>query len=374
MMVAKVKQSPAADSSAQLGYKQELSRSLTVWDNLLITLSAVTPASSVFIILPTLLQSLGGASIIALVATALSSVFVGFCYAELASAFPITGGEYTWAARILGKPAGFAVFLLTFVNMILVMSVIAYGTGEYLSVVFPNFNDKWLACGVIVLAMITGIFTIRSNAYLTTIFLSIEILAIIVLVVLGLLHQVPGRVGEFTHFVSGNSHGGLTPVGFGAFVATLPTVMLAFNGFGSAVYYAEETKGATKNIGKIIMICLIITSLVEILPLATVITSAPSLNDLINSDRPFNYFLLSRGSVWLNDVVSVAIAIAIINAVFAINLQNARLLFASARDKSWPEPIDSWLAAVNSRTYTPVTAYLCSVAAVENIVAHTVQQ
>jgi len=41
-------------------YRQELARSLTLRENILITLSTVTPASSVFIIIPSLIgQGLG---------------------------------------------------------------------------------------------------------------------------------------------------------------------------------------------------------------------------------------------------------------------------------------------------------------------------
>ncbi|WP_232850791.1 amino acid permease [Nocardia acididurans] len=88
---------PGPDEADRSRYPQQLARALGMGENILITLSAVTPASSVFIIIPV-------------------SVFVGLCYAELATAYPIAGGEYTWVARLLGRPNGFAVFGLTLVN------------------------------------------------------------------------------------------------------------------------------------------------------------------------------------------------------------------------------------------------------------------
>lgn len=57
-------------------------------------------------------------------------------------------------------------------------------------------------------------------------------------------------------------------------------------------------------------------------------------------------------------VVSVGIAIAIINAVIAIILQVARQLFASARDRSWPDPIDRVLGTVHPKLGTPIAATL----------------
>ena len=65
-------------------------------ENILITLSAVTPASSVFIIVPTVLLGVGGASVLTMLIGAVAALFVALCYAELAATYPITGGEYTW--------------------------------------------------------------------------------------------------------------------------------------------------------------------------------------------------------------------------------------------------------------------------------------
>jgi amino acid transporter len=101
-----------------------------------------------------------------------------------------------------------------------------------------------------------------------------------------------------------------------------------------------------------------VTVAVEIIPLAAVVVGAPSMTDLLSSEAPMNYFLVERGGSTLNVVISVGIAIAIINAVIAIILQVARQLFASARDRSWPEPIDRVLSTVHPKLHTPVAATL----------------
>jgi amino acid transporter len=75
-------------------YEQELSRSLRVLGNVMITLSSITPASSVFIIIPAILLGVGTGSFLALVFAALVGVFMAFCWAELCAAYPIAGGDY----------------------------------------------------------------------------------------------------------------------------------------------------------------------------------------------------------------------------------------------------------------------------------------
>ncbi|WP_029366553.1 APC family permease [Mycobacterium sp. UM_WWY] len=347
---------PGPTPAGRVAYQQELHRALSMKENILITLSAVTPASSVFIIVPTILLGVGGASVLTMLVGGFAAIFVALCYAELSATYPITGGEYTWAARLLGKPAGFAIFMLTLVSAVLIIAVIALGTGEYLGVAWEGLGGKWIGVAVIVVTTFVALLNIRTNAWVTGIFLAVEIAAVAVVAVLGFVHVERGPA-EFLHAQVATG-GVLANVGVGAVVALVPVALFAYNGYGAAIYYVEETKNAAKNIGRVIIVCLFVTVAVEIIPLAAVVLGAPSMTELLSSDAPMNYFLVARGGSTLNVVVSIGIAIAIINAVIAIILQVARQLFASARDRSWPDPIDRVLSAVHPKLHTPVAATL----------------
>lgn len=64
-------------------------------------------------------------------------------------------------------------------------------------------------------------------------------------------------------------------------------------------------------------------------------------------------FVADRGGPTLGLFVSVAIAAAILNALIAILIVCARMLYSSARDLAWPEPVNRFLARVDPRTRTP---------------------
>jgi len=346
---------PSHDAPAK--YDQDLSRSLTFRENILITLSAVTPASSVFVIVPSVINGVGGASALAFAIAALVGVAVALCYAELSSAFPITGGEYAFVARTLGKPFGFALFLLSLVSGVFVLGVIASGAEIYLGVVWSSLSGEWVGIVVILAASVVGCFHIRANAWVTGAFLAIELAAVTVLAVLGFVH-VTQPVSTLWDATTTDGNGVLISAGMGLMVSYTATALFAYNGYGTAVYYAEETKQATRTIGRAILWSLAITVAAELIPLIAVLLGTPSLKDLIGSDDPMTYFLQARGGDVVNDVVSIGIAIAIINAVLAILLQLGRLVYSSARDRSWPDPINRPLAAVHPRLRTPVTATL----------------
>jgi amino acid transporter len=70
------------------------------------------------------------------------------------------------------------------------------------------------------------------------------------------------------------------------------------------------------------------------------------------------YFVTARGGEALNTVVSLGIALAIINAVVAITLQGGRTLFGSARDRAYPDRISRLFGYVHPRLQTPLPATL----------------
>ena len=338
-------------------YEQQLSRSLTLRGNVLITLSSVTPASSVFIIIPAVLVAVGGASFVAFVAAAIVGVFMAYCYAELSSAFPIAGGEYSFAARVLGKGTGFALFLMNALSLVLIIGVIALGTGEYLSAAWSGGNSKWVGVGVIVFSAVVAVLNIRTNAWVTGTFLVLEMAALVVLTLLGFLN-VSRPVSTLFQPQTVGTGGVLVSVGWGLVAAQMAIAIFAYNGYGAAVYFAEETRNAARGIAKAIMWSLAITVAAELIPTTAVLLGAPDLTKLLSDPAPMQYFVTARGGATLNTIVSLAIALAIINAVVAITLQAGRTVYGSARDRAYPDPISNLLSWVHPTLKTPLPATL----------------
>ena len=310
---------------AASGYRGELSRSLSVVDNAQITLSAITPASSLFVIGPAVLAGVGGGAVMTYAIAALIGLAVALCYAELSSAFPITGGEYAFVARTMGKPSGFALFVLTLVSGVFVVAVIASGAGTYLAVLWPHLDGTLVAFVAILLTTIVGCFTIRLNARVTGVFLALEVAALVALAVLGFANVSQPISTVWTATTAGQG-GVVVAASAGAVVAYTATALFSYNGYGNAIYFAEETRQASKTLGRAILWSLLIAVLVQLIPLTAVVLGAPSMAALVSAEDPLSYFLQTRGGTVINNIISLGIAIAVINAVLAITLQNARML------------------------------------------------
>ncbi|TPN18137.1 APC family permease [Mesorhizobium sp. B2-3-3] len=344
-----------------------LDRALNALGTLMIVLSAVTPASSVFIIVPGVIALAGTGSFLSFVLAAVIGLFMAFVYAELSSAYPIAGGEYTMIGRTLGRFWGFVTLVLVFVSIVLIVAVIALGVGTYLGVLIPNLSPQWVGVVTIALAGTVAAMRIKLNAFVTGIFLGIEMLALLILTGLGFAHVERPLSSLFTSPQLLDATNTLVPASAGIILASTAVSLFAYNGYGAAAYFGEETHDARRNIGKVVLWALVITVAAELIPLTAVLLGSPDLPGLLAAPQKIEYFLEARGGHALTVLISLAIAVAIFNAVIAIILQAARLLFSSGRDKTWFGPINAAIASVHGSYASPwiatiVVAVLAAVA------------
>ncbi|WP_051221686.1 APC family permease [Conexibacter woesei] len=333
-------------------YKQELHRALNVLGNVAITVSAITPASSVFIIIPVLLVTVGSATFLALAIAAFIGAAMSLCWAELGAAYPIAGGDYAIINRVLGRAAGFVSLVLTGpVAAAFIPAVIALGMAQYLSVVF-SMDAKTLAAIVIALATVVAVFGIRFNAVVTGIFLSCELLALLVVSALGLIH-IQQPVSELFSPHVWDATGHATTVSLSMILSGVAIAIFAYNGYANALNFVEETEGPSKGIAKAILWSLTIAVVFELVPITLALLGTPSLAAFTNDASPMQYLMTTLGSKTLNDIISLAIAAAILNAVIAILLQCARIMWSSGRDRAWPGPVNKVFCAVHPQLKTP---------------------
>ena len=336
-----------------------LKRSMRVIGTLLLTLSAVTPASSVFVIVPGVITQAGSGAFLSMAAAAILAIPIAYVYSELASAFPIAGGEYSMVGRSVGAAAGFATFGLTITSNMLAPAVLALGASTYLAVVVPDLNPIVVGMTIIAATTVLGILHIRTNAWVTGVFLLLELLALAVLAVLGFLDVKRSLWEIITHPVV-VSQSALHPTPLAAIGVATSVSIFAYNGYGAAVYFAEEMHEAPRLIARTILWALVITVVTELVPLTAVLMGAPNLQALLGSTSPFSDFITAVGGYALSVVIGLSVALAILNAVLATLLQNARFFYSTGRDGTWHPRINDAFLMTHDRFNSPWIATLAA--------------
>jgi len=336
-----------------------LKRSMRIVGVLLLTLSAITPASSVFVIVPGVIAQAGSGVFLSMLAGALLAVPIAYVYAELSSAFPIAGGEYSMAGRAVGHGFGFAALGLTVVGCILSPAVLALGASDYLAVIIPGLNATAVAIAIIAVTTLLGILHIRTNAWVTGIFLLLELLALAALAGFGLWNAQRPLWEIVAHPVVVSDQAlQATPLAMMGLATSV--AIFAYYGFSAAVYFAEETHEAPRVIARTILWSLLITVITELLPVTAVLVGAPDLKALLSSQNPFSDFVAATGGRWFNIAISLGVALAIFNAVLATALQNARFFYCTGRDVTWHPRINDAFTVTHDRYNSPWIATLAA--------------
>jgi len=334
-----------------------LARCLGVLGILFLTLSATTPASSVFIIVPGMLQSAGTGTLWAFLLAGLVCVATAYVYAELSSAFPVAGGEYVAVARTLGPLPGFITLGINVFNNIIFPPVVGLGVSAVLATVIPGLPQIPTAIVVVVGSTLCALLNIRVNALVTGIFLAVEVAALVVLVVLGLAEPARALLPMLIHPMP-LSGGSLVPATHSSIGLATTVAIFALNGYGMAVYFGEEMHDAHRKIARVILTSFGLSLCLELVPVVAVLIGAPDLKALFEADDPFGAFVSGRGGTLLSQMVAVGVVIAIVNAAIVTVLASARFFWCTGRDAVWGYRFDAFIGAIHPKWQSPWIATL----------------
>lgn len=329
-----------------------LVRRLGLWGVLFLTLSVTTPASSVFVIVPGMFAEAGTGALWAMLIAAVVCVATAFIYAELSSAWPVAGGEYVAVAHTLGPAAGFAMLGVNVFNNLLFPPVAGLGVAAVLSAVAPGLPAVPIAVAVVAGSALVAVLDIRVNAWVTGAFLLTEVLALVVVAWLGFTEPLRG-LGELLLTPVEVTAQGFAPASAAGIGLATTIAVFALNGYGAAVYFGEEMLDAPRVIARAVLAALVLTLLLEGLPLLAALVGAPDLRTLLTAEDPFGTLVALRAGDAVAGWVAVGVVVAIINSVIAWTVACARFFYSSGRDGCWGRPVDRWLTMVHSRFGSP---------------------
>jgi APA family basic amino acid/polyamine antiporter len=186
-----------------------------------------------------LAASLGNARLIILfwILGGVYALFGAVAVAELAAMMPQAGGFYVYARRAFGRGAGFVVGLSDWLNQVAALAYAAITAAAFLGELWPAAQSEPKLFAVSFVALFTALHWagIRLSGALTRI-ISVTVGLMLLAVVVGcfLVPSAPAAAAA--------PSGPVTTVGmFGAAVAALRSVFVAYDGWYSPIYMAEES-------------------------------------------------------------------------------------------------------------------------------------
>ncbi|KYG63470.1 amino acid transporter [Bdellovibrio bacteriovorus] len=254
---------------------------------------------------------------------ALCASLTALSYAELATMFPKTGGEYIYVKNIFPQWPYLAMLcgsMMIFAG-ISTATTVAIAFSGYIQQFadIPEFVTAFCLLGVFTLVNILGI---KESSWVNVVFTLIEISGLLIFVWVGL--QSP-KFGEAL----------AEPRFDGAIISGAALVIFAYFGFENIVNLVEESKAPEKDLPKGIIISLVISTILYLLVSLTALALG-SPEELSRSNAPLSDLTRNAAS-WIPRTLGAIALFSTANTVLISMISTSRIIFSMAREKDLPQ-------------------------------------
>ena len=227
------------------GYRQELKRSLGLFDLLIYGLVFIVPTAP-FPVFGIVFNASKGMVPLVYAVGLVAMVFTAWSYMTMSLAFPVAGSVYTYASRSLGEVAGFFAGWGILLDYLLTPTLIYVVCAIAVHTVVPGIPKGVWVVLLLSFSTMVNFFGIETATRINIALLALQLVLLavfLVLAVIALMHGVAGAHLSITPLYNSKL---ITPhIIFGA----LSLAVLSFLGFDAVSTLAEETVGGPHLVG-----------------------------------------------------------------------------------------------------------------------------
>jgi basic amino acid/polyamine antiporter, APA family len=334
----------------------ELKRTITLFQLSLFGIGA-TIGTGIFIVLTEAVPIAGPAVVFSFVFAGVVAGLTAICYAELASAVPVSGSSYSYAYATMGEGIAMIVAACLLLEYGVSAAAVAVGWSQYLNELLDNLfgftipesisnapeADGVINLPAIVLIVLCAALLMRGaseSAKVNAVMVLIKIGVLVLFIAVGLTGWSSDNLSDFT------------PFGVNGITSAAGIIFFSYIGLDAVSTAGEEVHNPRRNLPLAIITALIVVTSIYLL-VALVAVAAQPLGDFEGQEAGLSAILESvTGSSWPASVLAAGAVISIFSVTLVVIYGQTRILFAMARDGMIPP----FFHRLNPRTLTPVPA------------------
>lgn len=354
-----VQEADAAQLKA-LGYSSNFDRTMSELENFSLGFTYLSPVVGVYTLFASALAAGGPPMFWSYVVVGIGQMFVCLVFGEVVSQFPISGGLYPWARRLVGKRwAWMAGWIYGFA---LYVSISAVGTGgsPYLAQLFgfeptPAISTA-IAIAMIILSTILNVSGTRLLARVAMFGFICELIGAIVvgcyLLIFARNHPISTLWNSWG--VESAHDGHYLP----AFLASSLAALFCYYGFEACGDVAEETPNASRMIPKAMRMTIYVGGAASMWVCLGLILAVPDMQAVIagKDTDPVATTLRAAMGEWGFRAVIAVVTVSFMSCMISMQAAASRLLFAYSRDRMIVG--SATLSRLSPHTHVPVAALL----------------
>ncbi len=348
---------PVSDAPVAQGASENLQRSIGTFQLTMFGVGS-TVGTGIFFVLSQAVPEAGPSVIVSFVIAGVAAGLSAICYAELASAVPVSGSSYSYAYATLGEAVAIGVAACLLLEYGVSTAAVAVGWSGYVNKLLHNLLGSQLPHALsaapwdadpgvvnlpaVILIVLCAILLIRGTRESAT------ANAIMVLIKLGVLGMFV--VIAFTAYDAGHLKD-FAPLGVAGIGSAAGTIFFSFIGLDAVSTAGEEVRDPQKTMPRALIAALLIVTGVYVL-VALAALGTQSWQDFGKQQEAGLATILDNvtHSEWASTILAAGAVISIFSVTLVTLYGQTRILYAMARDGLLP----SRFATVNLRTMTPV--------------------
>lgn len=260
-----------------------------------------------------------------------------FCYAELGSQYPQSGGEYNFLKSIFNPLLGFlSGWISATIGFAAPISLAAYSLGVYFKTVIPSVSIKITAFLVIIFIGLLQSMHVKIGGRFQKIATLLKVLLILGFIVVGLFFT-PSHP-DFKLNLNADT---LSYLFSWPFAAAMFWVSFAYSGWNAAAYIAGDIKNPTKNLPRALLIGTLLVTMLYVGLNFVFLKVAPysELTVKFTDQGPVNIdtgnvagkFMFGESGV---KIVGLVISLLLVSSISAMIMAGPRVISAMGKDYS----------------------------------------
>ncbi len=314
-----------------------------------------TIGTGIFFVLTTQVPSAGPAIVFSFILAAIVAGLTALCYAELASAVPVSGSSYSYAYATLGEVVAMGIAACLLLEYGVSSAAVAVGWSQYLNELLDNLFGWQIPHALSVAPSEGGVINLPA---MILVFLCMLLLirgtsesaaanAIMVIIKIGVL--IMFIVVAATGWNS-NNLADFAPMGVHGIWAATGGIFFSFIGLDAVSTAGEEVKDPTRTMPRAIVLALIIVTTVYVL-VALAAVGAQPWQKFEHQEAGLAQILKDvTGSGIPGTILAAGAVISIFSITLVTMYGQTRILFTMSTDGVIP-PV---MRKINPRTMTPV--------------------
>ncbi|MGA9529682.1 MAG: amino acid permease, partial [Terriglobales bacterium] len=340
-----------------LGYDSKFERSMSLWANFSLGFTYLSPVVGVYTVFAFAISTGGPPMFWSYLFVGLGQLLVALVFGEVVSQFPISGGLYPWARRLVGKRWAWMAGWVYLWALFTTIAAVAVGGAPYVAQLFAIKASQAgeVAIAVAMIAITTAL-NLSGTKLLARVAMFGFICELVGAIVVGGYLLIFARHQSFHALFEsfGLGNGNYLP----AFLASSVAAMFCYYGFEACGDVAEETPDAGRAIPKAMRMTIYIGGFAAMLVCLALVLAVPDLNAIFSgkdTDPVVTVLRAAVGELGLRAVIAV-VMVSFFSCLISLEAATSRLLFSYGRDRMIAG--GGQLSKLSPHTRIPFTALL----------------